>query len=152
MPGYTSEATERIKIISQVMTSLCLASGSKQTATIDMGNFRRLVVLGAALGTAATTTVPHATIKIIDSTAAGTATGTAIVKTTIMCRTAGFARMKILEIRDENVGKVRSVRSTLGRFVRVRVITGTRPTQIAFAVIGLDARFEPHSNVVSQPT
>jgi hypothetical protein len=148
---YNQELTERIKITDRIFTSQCLTAGSKQTGTIDMGNFRRLVVLGAALGTTATTTSAHVTIKIIDSTAAGTATGTAIVKTTIACKTAGFPRYKILEITAEDVGKTRSVRTTLGRYVRVRVIYGTRGAQVALAVIGADARFEPHANTVVMP-
>lgn len=151
MPGYNAEATERIKILSTVLTSGVLAaSNSRQTATIDMGNFRRLVVIGTVIGTAATTTVPHATIKILDSTALGSAVHTAIVSRTIMVQTAGLSKWKILEMRDEDITQnIASPGSTIGRFVRVREVWGTRPTQIGFTVLGLDARFEPHSNTVS---
>ena len=150
MPGYTSEATERISFAYRVMTSLCLQSGSKQSATIDMGNFRRLVVLSAALSTAATTTVPHATIKVLDSTQTGSAVHTAIASNTIMAQTAGFARFSAIEIRSEDITQnIASPGSTLGRYVRVRAIYGTRAVQVAVAVLGIDSRFEPNSNTVT---
>lgn len=146
--AYTVNLTERVKIVSPVMTSKCLTSGSKQTGTIDMGAFRRLMVIGMALSTAATTTVPHATVKILDSTAKGTCSGTAIVTHTIMAQTAGFMRPTILEIRDENVGK-NTARANTGRYVRVRTVYGTRGTQVALVVIAGDPRFGPQSNTVT---
>ena len=144
---YNERGFERVKISGAIMTSLCLQAGSKQTATIDMGNFRRLLVISSALSTAATTTVPHATIKILDSTAAGSAVHTAVVKGTIMSQTAGYARFRYLEMESDDITQnIAAPGTTLGRFVRVRVIYGTRATQIAVAAIGTDARFGPNSN------
>ena len=150
--AYQQQATERVKILSTVLTSsIMAASDSKQTATIDMGNFRRLVVIATAQGTAALTTVPHATIKILDSTALGSAVHTAIVYATIMSQTAGFCRFKVLEMKSEDIAQnIAAPGSTLGRFVRVREIWGTRPAQVGFTVIGFDARFEPNSNTVTR--
>lgn len=144
---YTEQAFERIKISGTIFTSKNLQAGSSQTATIDMGNFRRLIVISAAQGTAATTTVPHATIKILDSTAAGSAVHTAIVKGTIMSQTAGFARYRYLSMESDDITQnIAAPGSTVGRFVRVRVIYGTRATQVAVAAIGMDPRFSPQSN------
>jgi len=146
--GYPVQQTERIKILDRIMTSKSLAASSKQTATIDMSEFRRLVVLSAALGTAGTNTCSHVTIKILDSTAKGTVTQTAIVTSTIMSQTAGYARYKAQEIRAENVGK-NCVGATRGRYVRVRAIWATRPAQVAIAVLGCDPRYGPQSNTVT---
>ena len=147
---YNVEATERIKFTDTVFTSASIAAtSSKQTGTIDMGNFRRLVVLASVIGTAATNTGLHATIKILDSTAKGTVTKTAIVTNTVMCQTAGFARHKLLEIRAENVGKNCSVGTTRGRYVRARAIAGTRAAQFVITAIGVDPRFGPQSNTVT---
>jgi len=150
MAGYTAELTERLSVAGKVFTSTCLVTDSKQTATIDMGNFNRLTVLAAALGTKATNTVPHATVKILDSTATGSAVHTAIVAGTIMCQTAGYARYRYLEMDSEHICKnIAAPGTTLGRFVRVRIIYGTRGTQVAFVALGGDARYEPHSNTVT---
>jgi len=145
---YNQSLTERVKILSTIMTSKCLVSSSKQTNTIDMSEFRRLVVIGQALGTAATSTVPHATIKILDSTAKGTVTSTAIVTGTIMSQTAGYARTRNLEIRAENVGQ-NCVGTTRGRYVRVRAIYGTRGAQVTMVVLGADPRYGAQSNTVT---
>lgn len=146
---YNVEATERIKFTDTVMTSASIApTSSKQTNTIDMGNFRRLVVLASVIGTKGTNTGLHATIKILDSTAKGTVTKTAIVTNTVICQTAGFARHKLMEIRAENVGK-NCVGTTRGRYVRVRGIAGTRAAQFVITAIGVDPRFGPQSNTVT---
>jgi len=143
--------TERIKIVDTVTTSKCLQSGSAMTCTIDMALFRRMMVIAQALSTKETTTVPHATIKILDSTAKGTATGTAIVTNTIMCQTAGFARTKIFEVTSDQLGKNVSSGelTTRGRYARVRAVYGTRATQVSLVLIGADPRFGPQSNTVT---
>lgn len=147
---YNVEATERIKFTDTVMTSASIApKSSKQTNTIDMGNFRRLVVLTSVMGTAATSTGLHARIKILDSTAKGTVTKTAILTGTVAIQTAGFAKHTIMEIRAENVGKNCSVGTTRGRYVRVRGIAGTRAAQFVITAIGVDPRFGPQSNTVT---
>ncbi len=146
---YNVEATERIKFTDTIMTSASIAgASSKQTNTIDMGNFRRLVVVAQVVGTAASDTGNHARIKILDSTAKGTVTKTAIVTNTVMCQTAGFARTKILEIRAENVGQ-NCVGTTRGRYVRVRGVAGTRAAQMVIIAMGFDPRFGPQSNTVT---
>ena len=146
--SYNARLTERLKILGITLTSKCLAAGSKQTATIDMGKFRRLVVVGVVQNTAATTTVPHATVKILDSTAKGTTASTSIVSHTMMSQTAGVMRSAILEIRDENVGKV-TTRTNTGRFVRARVQWNTRPVQVGLIAIIGDSRFGAVSNTIT---
>ena len=146
--SYPVNLTERLKIIGITLTSKCLAAGSKQTATIDMGLYRRLVVIGVVQNTAATTTVPHATVKILDSTAKGTTASTSIVRHTMMSQTAGVMRSAILEIRDEQLGKV-TTRSGTGRFVRARVQWNTRPVQVGVLCIAGDSRFGALSNTVT---
>jgi hypothetical protein len=147
--SYPTLLTERVKFSTIVLTSNCIdGGGSKQTATIDMGKFRRLVAIGVVQNTAATTTVPHATVKILDSTALGTCSGTAIVSHTMMSQTAGVMRSAILEIRDEQVGK-QTARSHTGRFVRVRIVWGTRPAQVGCLAIAGDSRFGALSNTVT---
>lgn len=145
---YPVNLTERVKISTVILTSKCLAAGSKQTATIDMGKFRRLVAIGVVMNTAATTTVPHATIKILDSTAKGTTASTSIVSHTMMCQTAGAVRQAILEIRDEQVGK-KTTRTNTGRFVRVRVQWNTRPVQVGCVAIAGDPRYGAQTNTVT---
>jgi hypothetical protein len=149
--AYPEQLTERLKIVDTVMTSKALQAGSKATTTIDMSNFRRMVVIAQALSTAATNTVPHATIKILDSTATGTATGTAIVTATIMSQTAGHARPRIIEVRSEQFGKqvASGPLTTRGRYGRVRAVYGTRATQVAIVLLGGDPRHGPQSNTVT---
>lgn len=149
--GYTEALTERLKIVDTVMTSKCLTTDSKATSTIDMGIFRRMVVIAQALGTAASDTGSHATIKVLDSTAKGTATGTAIVTNTITCRTAGFARTKIFEVRSEQFGKqvTAGPLTTRGRYGVVRAVWATRPAQVSIVLLGGDARDGAQSNTVT---
>ena len=146
--SYTAHLTQRLKLASLVMTSKCLVAGSKQTATIDMSLYRRIVVIGIVQNTLATTTAKHALIKIMDSTVTGTCATTAIVSGTCMSQTAGVMRSRVLEIRDENVGKV-TTRSGTGRYVRVRGVYGTRGAQVALIVIAGDPRFGAQSNTVT---
>lgn len=152
--GYTERLTERLKIVDTVLTSKALQAGSKATSTIDMGIFQRMVVIAQALSTKETTTVPHCTIKILDATAKGTATGTAIVTNTIMCQTAGVARTKIFEVRAEQFGKAvtAGIPTTRGRYGVVRAVYGTRATQVSIVVLGGDARNGPQSNTVTEPS
>jgi len=143
--------TERIKIVDTVTTSKCLVESSVATCTIDMSLYRRMVVIAQALSTNETTTVPHATIKILDSTAKGTATGTAIVTATIMCQTAGFARTRVFEVTSDQMGKnvTSGELTTRGRYGVVRAVYGTRGTQVSVVLIGADARNGPQSNTVT---
>ena len=146
--SYTAHLTERLKLHSLVMTSACDVTGSKQTATIDMSLYRRLLVIGLVQNSKETNTVPHATIKILDSTVTGTTATTSITSGTTMSQTAGVMRNRVLEIRDENVGK-KTTRSGTGRYVRVRGVYGTRGAQVALIVIAGDPRFGAQSNTVT---
>jgi len=149
--SYTEPLRERLKIVDTVTTSKCLTGGSKMTCTIDMSLFRRMMVIAQALSTNETTTVPHATVKILDSTAKGTATGTAIVTATIMAQTAGFARTRIFEVTSDQFGKnvTSGELTTRGRYGIVRAVYGTRGTQVSLVLIGADARHGPQSNTVT---
>ena len=144
--SYTNEFFERVEILGRIASSAGMAAASsRQTATIDMGAFRRLVVLASATGTSARNTYPHAHISILDATVTGTCSGTAIATGTMLSGTIGVWDHAILEIRAEQVGK-QTTRSGTGQLVRVRTRWGTKPAQVAVTVIGVDPRYTPRSN------